>query len=131
MTRSKAPTKYLKQKAFQAVPLISVLAFLPALIISNSFKAKLVSVLGITSLISTAYILAFLPAQMAEPPSERSRKPVFLSKSSPVDRYLGKLNAGLSVLIAAYAFSFRNARDAHDGFWLLCLLPGREYGIHQ
>ena len=45
----------------------------------------------------------------------------------PLHQYLSYLNAGLSLLLGLYAIGFRGRNGVHDGFWMLCLLPGRKH----
>ena len=117
------------QRIFLAIPTTSVLAFFPAILTSRSLQAKFVSVLAITSLLSTAYILVFIPNRKAQDPDRK--RPMRHLEPDPglVHQYLGYLNAGLGLLLSIYAFGFRGKTGVHDGFWMLCFLPGRECSV--
>ncbi|MCJ1299374.1 hypothetical protein MMC08_002166 [Hypocenomyce scalaris] len=114
---------------FSAIPVTSVLAFLPAIMTSASLHPKFVSLLAITSLLSTAYILVFIPSQ--RPPEPGSKRPMrhLEPVPGPLHQYLSYLNAGLSLLLGLYAIGFRGRNGVHDGFWMLCLLPGLVFSI--
>ena len=90
---------------------------------SRLLQVKLISILSMTSLVATAYILIFIPN--SRPVS--SKKPMGHRQSSqelgPVKKYIEYLNGGLSALIALNAVGLRDKRGVHEGFWLLCFLP--------
>lgn len=92
---------------------------------SRLLQVKLISLLSMTSLIATAYILVFVPNTRAESPERaRSRREVQSKpEQGPVHKYISYLNGGLSLLIALNAMSFKDKQGVHEGFWLLCLLP--------
>lgn len=90
---------------------------------SGIVQAKLVSLLCITSLIATAYILAFVPYTRPKSPNRAKPKKQLEPKSGPVQQYISYLNGALSLLCALNSITFRDKGGVHDGFWLLCLLP--------
>ena len=103
------------------------MVYIPALIISRVVQAKLVSLLCMTSLIATAYILTFVPntrpnTSPKSPNRVRSKRQLE-PESGPVHQYISYLNGALSLLCALNSITFRDKRGVHDGFWLLCLLP--------
>ena len=99
------------------------MAYIPTLIMSSLIQAKLVSLLCITSLVATAYIMAFVTDIRPKSPNQVKPKKRSESKSGPFRRYIGYLNGTLSLLCALNSITFRDKRGVHDGFWLLCLLP--------
>ena len=99
------------------------MAYIPALITSRLVQARLVSLLCMTSLIATAYILAFVPNVRPKPPNRVKSKRKSEPESGPVRQYISYLNGALSLLSALNSITFRDKRGVHDGFWLLCLLP--------
>ena len=99
------------------------MAYIPTLITSGIVQAKLVSLLCMTSLLATAYILAFVPNTRPQSPNGAKSKRQSASNSGPVHQYIGYLNGALSLLCALNSITFRDKRGVHDGFWLLCLLP--------
>ncbi|KAL8726262.1 MAG: hypothetical protein Q9166_006808 [cf. Caloplaca sp. 2 TL-2023] len=100
------------------MPLISALAFLPTLIIAPSFRMRLISLLGISSLLYTAHILILTPNANA------TRKQTVASVwSGPFLQYGPYLNGGLGSLVGLNAILIDDKEISHGGFWLLCLLP--------
>ena len=112
------------QRIFLAIPTISMWTYLPALVNSRLLQAKIISLLGMTSLVATTYLLIYVPNTK---PSATDRRPLsarFEREPSPIHKHLGSLNVGLSVLVALNSITFRGRVGVHDGFWILCLLPG-------
>ena len=96
---------------------------------SRLLQVKLISVLSMTSLIATAYILIFVPNTRPASSKKASSRRQLASELGPVHKYIGYLNGGLSLLIGLNAISFRDKRGVHEGFWLLCFLPvGEHFG---
>ena len=116
------------QRVFLAIPLISIMAFLPAVIMSPLYQVKLVSFFCVSSLVATAYMLAFIPNEKGGGES-RPREIFTLSAadSKPILKYLRYLNGTLSLLLAINATHWRGRRGVHEGFWMLCLLPAGKY----
>lgn len=115
------------QRIFLAVPLISLMTFLPAVVMSPLYLVKLISFFCVSSLLATAYILVFIPNEKS---SGTNRPPknltTFPADSKPVHKYLPYLNGMLSLLLAINAINWRGRRGVHEGFWMLCLLPAGE-----
>lgn len=94
---------------------------------SRLLSAKLISLLSMSSLIATAYILVFIPNTRPDK-SKATKSPAKLQpEAGPIQQYISYLNGGLSMLIALNAFGFRDKKGVHEGFWLLCLLPVGEF----
>lgn len=106
------------QWIFLTIPLISAIAFLPPLLFASSIRARLISLLSISSLLCTAYNLFSLPG------SKTTRKWMYIHEPpGPLLQHGPYLNGGLSLLIGLSAFMIDDKKMGHDGFWLLCLLP--------
>lgn len=99
------------------------MAYIPALIMSRLVQAKLISLLCITSLIATAYILVFVPNTRLSPPIRAKSKRKLELESRPFHQYIVYLDGALSLVCALNSITFKDRRGVHDGFWLLCLLP--------
>ena len=99
------------------------MAYIPTLIMSNLVQAKLVSLLCMTSLIATAYILVFIPNTRPESPNRVKLKKQLEPESGPIRQYISYLNGALSLVCALNSITFRDKRGVHDGFWVICLLP--------
>ena len=99
------------------------MAYIPTLSMSSPVQAKLVSLLCMTSLITTAYILAFVPSTRSKPPNRVKLTRQFEPVSGPGHQYISYLNGALSLVCALNSITFRDRRGVHDGFWVLCLLP--------
>ena len=101
---------------------------MPALLTSQSLLAKLICLLSITSLLASAYMLLYIPLVSDQTADRRGKRPVrdiaLEPESGPLKRYLGLLNGALSMLVSFNAIRFRGGPGVHDGFWLLCLVPG-------
>ncbi|KAI4228156.1 MAG: hypothetical protein L6R36_001870 [Xanthoria steineri] len=103
---------------FLTLPLISAIAFLPSLLSASSIRARLISLLSISSMLCTAYNLFSLPN--AKP----TRKLMYTHEPpGPLLQYGPYLNGGSSLLIGLSAFMIDDRKMGHDGFRLLCLLP--------
>ena len=99
------------------------MAYIPTLIRSRLIQAKLVSLLCITSLVATTYILAFVPTTGAKSPNRVKSKRQLEPESGPIHQYINYLNGALSLVCALNFITFREKAGVHDGFWVLCLLP--------
>ncbi|KAL9016968.1 MAG: hypothetical protein Q9185_005707 [Variospora sp. 1 TL-2023] len=110
----------------EVIPLISATVFLPSLLTSPSSQTRLTSLLAISSLLCTAYILFSLPN--GKPANVRIDSATF-DGQEPIRRYLTYLNGGLSILVGLNAFRFRNKEGVHDGFWLFFVLPSAMFFI--
>ena len=99
------------------------MAYIPTLISSRLIQAKLVSLLCITSLIATAYILTFIPTTGSKSSDRVKSKRQLEPEAGPIHRYIGYLNGALSLVCALNSITFREKAGVHDGYWVLCLLP--------
>lgn len=96
------------RKLFLAIPLTAALFCLYTLLLNTrSAQQALLSILSLSSLACTAYILWCMPI---EPPGKKGKVAMYKLEAArgPVDRYLVYLDAGLAgVLLLASAVSWR------------------------
>lgn len=105
----------LYRNAFLSIPIISALFFLYIFVIASTARQRLIALLSISSLISTAYILKFLPI---EAPERKGKRPIYQVEADkgPVERYMVYLNAVLAgLLLLAAALSWR--KGLGDDAW--------------
>ena len=99
---------------------------------SRLLKARIISLLSMTSLIATAYTLIFVPNTRPASSKKASFRRQLATEPGPVNQYIGYLNGGLSLLIVLNAISFKDKGGVHEGFWLLCFLPfGEHFGTFK
>jgi len=128
-------------RIFLALPILSSLAYLPSL---TKPSTTLISLLSISSLLSTAWILYALPPgktgialldavtapKQPSPASSTSRTIPMAEDDSPVTKYLPYLNLVLSGLIAVLAmFTSARARSRENGWTVLGNLPVAMYMV--
>lgn len=109
------------RKLYLAIPLLAALYFFTAIFTSTSARKRLLALLSLSSLVSTAYILHFLPIRT---PGRKGKRPVYQveAEKSPVERHILRLDAGLAGLIFLSALaSWR--RGATEDAWKEAL-PG-------
>ena len=108
-----ARQNFLYRNIFLAIPLTGALVFLYTLLFRTSTRQQaLLAILGLSSLVCTAYILHFMPLQA---PARKGKTAVYKLEAAkgPVERYLLLLNAGLAaLLLLAAAVSWRKHRTA-------------------
>lgn len=85
--------------------------------------------LSVSSLVATAYILIFVPNTQSEPSNSKQPSQISRFRDGPIRQYINFLNGALAVLIFMNAPTLVNKQGVHDGFWLLCLLPFREWEL--
>lgn len=84
----------------------------------RAFQPKLLCILSITTIFSTAYILVFIPTAKGRGTGSSSSP-----KLSPVQKYLPYLVGILSLLIGVNGMGWKDRIGVHDGFWILSWLP--------
>jgi hypothetical protein len=106
---------------FLIMIIILPFTYLPYLISSRTAHTFFLCLLSITSLSSSAYMLAYLPPQ----------KPGFKDAGDgPIKRYLGGLNAGgCAVLVVASWSMGWWGKGGERGLGVLCLIPGLVLGV--
>ncbi|KIW67172.1 hypothetical protein PV04_06443 [Phialophora macrospora] len=132
--------------AFTCLPLVIILPLLWYLSRSTSGTMALLCLLGITSLISSAYMMYMVP--LSTPlgslsnftrimPSAQQRRDYSISRASflltsdesPVNQYLPYLNAFICALLFLASWGYSARGDVPEGLWLFLLLPGVAFGM--
>ena len=119
-------------RIFLALPLISILPYIPTLVTP---RTSLLSVLSISSLLSTAYLVYVLPPEITSIPfldawnTRSTRSPSHLVRQvqdhGPIQKYLPYLNLGLCTVLGFLGMVFRAREEVWWGFgWL----PAGVYG---
>jgi len=111
----------LYRKLYLSIPILAAFYFFTAIFTATSPRKRLLALLSISSLVSTSYILHFLPIQT---PGRKGKRPIYQveAESTPVERYILRLDAGLASLIFLAALaSWR--RGATEDAWKEAL-PG-------
>lgn len=85
--------------------------------------------LSVSSLIATAYILIFIPNIQSEPSNSEQPSQVSRFRDGPIRQYINFLNGALAVLIVINVPTLMIKQGVHEGFWMLCLLPFREWEL--
>ncbi|OAX78911.1 hypothetical protein ACJ72_06778 [Emergomyces africanus] len=111
---------------FTALPLLSTLLYLPFIISSKSTGARrLLCLLSITSLFSTAYIMKYF---RLERPDSKGKRPVrdIEAEQGPlvVRQHLSTTNTVICGVLSFTAYFAKDTTDHGDIFWALCLVPG-------
>ena len=103
----------LYRNLFLAIPVLSATYFLYALLVSPTARQRWISMLSVSSLACTAYILHYMPVRG---PERKGKRPVYQieAEKGPVDKYLVYLNAGLAffMLMAAVVSWKKELREA-------------------
>ncbi|MCJ1229594.1 hypothetical protein MMC12_006263 [Toensbergia leucococca] len=111
------------QRILLAIPLIASTLYLPALLTSRLPAVYLLSLLSMTSLLTTAYTLLFIPAS-APLTQNQNQKQQQQQPTTPVEKYLPSMNGLLTLILALNSIGFKDRRGVHEGFWVLCFAPG-------
>ena len=102
------------------------MTFLPSLLTSSLFRAKLVGLIGICSLSCSAFALIAVPTTKPVTNEEPSHGITYEKDSGPLRKYVLPMNGALSLLIGLNSLVFYGKRGVHEGFWILCLIPAGE-----
>jgi hypothetical protein len=116
----------LYRNAFVSIPLISALFFLYTFIITSNARQRLIALLSVSSMISSAYILKFMPI---ESPARKGKRPVYQVEADkgPVERYMILLNASLvGLLLVAATLSWW--KGFNDDAWREALPASKSCG---
>lgn len=111
---------------FSLLPVVLVGPFFYMLVYSERTTAPL-CLLAITSLLSSAYTMHYLPIDSARPAA--TRHPLLATSDGPIERYLPYLNAGIAVFLCLGALIVRSKQHSTNGHWLFFLLPALVLGI--
>lgn len=105
----------LYRNLFLAIPVLAAIYFVFALLASSTARARWISMLSVSSLACTAYVLHFLPIQG---PDRKGKRPIYQieAEKGPVERYLVYLNASLAgLLLVAAAVSWK--KELREAAW--------------
>lgn len=101
------------RQLFLAIPLLAGLYFFLTIFTASTARQRWISLLSVSSLVCTAYILHFMPI---ESPDRKGKRPVYQveAEKGPVENYLVYLNASLAglLLLAAVVSWKKELREA-------------------
>lgn len=121
LTASDERTTSFYRHAFLPLPLLSVLLYIPSIILPSSFRAFLVAVLSVSCLGLTSWILYYLP--LPKEKDTKGKRALYLGDPrGPVERYIIPLVGALSAVLALVAVGAWR-RGLLDQFWK-GVLPG-------
>jgi hypothetical protein len=103
--------------------MISFTIYLPSIIKSSAWGARITAIMCMTSCLMTAYILVFIPNKKPNGSESRQRLAMMNEDPRPLHVALPYLNIALSILVALNGYLWRDRKGVHDGFWIICLLP--------
>lgn len=113
--------KLIRQRVLVFLPIIAALSFLPTLTTSTVYQARLSSLLSVTSLLSTAYTLHFVPT--TRPNDKSSGSLLTQPKAGPLMRYMEPANGVLSALLGLNAAIYKGRPGIQEHLWLMSLSP--------
>lgn len=105
----------LYRNTFLAIPIISALFFTYTFFTASTARQRTIALLSVSSMISTASILKFMPI---EAPDRKGKKPMYQveAEKGPLEKYLVYLNAALAgLLLVASTLSWR--KGLNDDAW--------------
>ncbi|KLJ12648.1 hypothetical protein EMPG_12321 [Blastomyces silverae] len=109
---------------FTALPLASVFLYLPW-ILSSTSTGRLLCLLSITSLLSTAYIMKYFRLERPDPKGKRPIRDIEAEQGPMIVRqHLSTANTVICALLSGIAFYAANRTNQGDIFWALYLVPG-------
>ncbi|EEH08656.1 conserved hypothetical protein [Histoplasma capsulatum G186AR] len=111
---------------FTALPLASILLYLPYIFYSTSTGSqRLLCILSIASLLSTAYIMKYIRLGRPDPEDELPRRDTGAEQwPMTLRQYLVAANTVICATLSVVAFSTENNSHNGDVFWALYLVPG-------
>src|SRR5215471_9483691 len=117
-----------KQLVFTVLPLISAVALLPFILSSHptTWTQRLLSSLSIASLLSTGYLMKFMPLQRPDRKGKRPIRDIEAEESRAalvIKKNLTSLNAGICLILAVGSYWLR-ARLNSSAPWVVYLVPG-------
>lgn len=105
----------LYRNAFVSIPLIGAVFFAYTFLDTPIARQRLIALLSVSSMVSSAYILKFMPI---ESPVRKGKRPLYQVEADkgPVEQYMILLNAALvGLLLVAAALSWR--KGFNDDAW--------------
>jgi len=107
--QDKSHTQFYK-RAFLPLPLVASFLYLPSILLPGNRRDFFTAILGVTSLLSTAWILHFFPPTLQNRYGTRDRKgkmPVYAVQyqaEGPIEEYLPWLNGAVGMFLAVSAW---------------------------
>ena len=117
---------------FSVLPLTVAPPFIYYLFEGSGFRSlPLLCLLSITSLVSSAYTMRFIPIYSASAPgkAQLARPALFVDSDSPVQTLLPWLNLAIAVLLVLTSWAVRGKASAPEALWLFLLLPAVMLGV--
>lgn len=117
------------QLVFTVIPLVSTLTFLPSLFTALSFGERLLSLLGILSLLATAYMMRLAPLH----PDRKGKKPLSpqTERLEMIHSSLLPVNGAVGVLLTLIYLLFLRGNSSFIISPVLYLIPGgKSLGFH-
>ena len=106
------------------VPVVSVLAFIPSFLMAEAIRVRLLSLICIVNLLTSAYVLAIVPVSYTTNDKQPYKSPALGDVQNPPWRmYVEYANVFLSIVLSANAYVFKDRPGVYGSFWLLCFLP--------
>lgn len=99
----------LYRKLFLIIPSLGAVFLLYTFIMASTARERLISVMSLSSLTCTAYILHYMPIKA---PEKKGKRPIYQveAEKSPVEKYLVHMNAALAgLLLIAAGLSWQKA----------------------
>ena len=90
---------------------------------SNTFQVKAASIISMTSLISSSYILMFVSSTRPSVGRETLGALRTDEDLNPLRRYLVPMNGALSIVVGLNSIGFYGREGVPNGFWALCFAP--------
>ncbi|OJD16450.1 hypothetical protein AJ78_03391 [Emergomyces pasteurianus Ep9510] len=111
---------------FTTLPLLSTLLYLPFIISSASTSPRrLLCLLSVTSLFSTAYIMKYFRLERPDPKGKRPIRDIEAELGPLIVRqHLSTTNTAICAVLSIAAYFAKDQTDQGDIFWALCLVPG-------
>ena len=106
---------------FSVLPLTVVVPFVVYLP-SCTPRTSLFCLLAITSLLSTSFIMRYLPIAPSHFKLKQLR-PLGIEIDGPVEMFLPYLTGGISCLLLVASWSLKRKPDSQEGLWAFLLLP--------
>ena len=117
---------------FSILPLIVTLPFIYHLFAGSGLRSMpLLCLLSITSLLSSAYTMRFIPIYSASAPgkAQLARPALFVDSDSPVQTLLPLLNLVIAVLLLLISWAVKGRASAPEALWLFLPLPAVMLGV--
>ena len=112
------------RKLFLGIPSFGAVFFLYTFVTASTARERLISIMSLSSLTCTAYVLHYMPIQA---PEKKGKRPMYQveAEKGPVEKYLVHLNAALAgLLLLAASLSWK--KELREDAWREAL-PASKY----